>query len=187
MLSMIITSPSCSVGITWQSHCRTLCFPTFDFPSWLVFFCYILFYSFSLLFYESTKIDDNPSNLRKHTFFGTFSQNIFYCKFTVDKSGFFTKNTRKVHKAYLMENISKRKGTMSMNDIYIIGIFIHKTESLITKQCKGNRSSAEFNKLLYDPIYNCGTVRACKELIGEEEKLHCIMLLNEHNGDGIIV
>lgn len=70
-----------------------------------------------------------------------------------------------------MENISKQKGTMSMNDIYIMGIFIHKTESLITKQCKGNRSSAEFNKLLYDPIYNCGTVRACKELIREEEKL----------------
>ena len=58
-----------------------------------------------------------------------------------------------------------------MNDIYIMGIFIHKTESLITKQCKGNRSSAEFNKLLYDPIYNCGTVRVCKELIREEEKL----------------
>ena len=58
-----------------------------------------------------------------------------------------------------------------MNDIYIRGIFIQKPESLITKQCKGNRSSAYFNKLLYDPIYDYETVGACKELMREEEKL----------------
>lgn len=79
-----------------------------------------------------------------------------------------------------------------MNEIYIMGRLIHKPTSLVTKQCKVERwinlSSYEFNRLLHDPMRECEAVRACKDLMCEEEKgCRCIMLLNEDKGDGILV
>ena len=79
-----------------------------------------------------------------------------------------------------------------MNDFFMNGKLMFKASDHKTKRCKVEKwvflPHYDFEKIKRNPFQDHIAITACKELMYEDEHIcHCIMLLDEHGNDGLLI
>ena len=79
-----------------------------------------------------------------------------------------------------------------MNNYFMSGKLMHKASDHNTKRCEVEKwvflPHSDFERLKENPYQEHEAITAAKDLMFEDEKAyHCIMLLDEHGDDGLLI